>query len=191
MQPKQTTRSREPGPEMIRDRKLYREMGLTDEEYERVVRCLGRLPNWTETGIYSVMWSEHCSYKNSKPLLQALSRRRSPGPAGARGRGRRDRHRGRAGGGVQDRKPQPSFGRGALPGGGDRCRRDHSRCLSPWGRVRLPCSIPSGSDSGPSPGPLPVRPGGGGDRPLRQPRRRFPPWAGRCASIPVTRAIRS
>ncbi|MEW9031670.1 MAG: AIR synthase related protein, partial [Planifilum fimeticola] len=55
---------------MIRDRKLYREMGLTDEEYERVVRCLGRLPNWTETGIYSVMWSEHCSYKNSKPLLR-------------------------------------------------------------------------------------------------------------------------
>jgi phosphoribosylformylglycinamidine synthase len=55
---------------MIRDRKLYREMGLTDEEFERVVRCLGRLPNWTETGIYSVMWSEHCSYKNSKPLLK-------------------------------------------------------------------------------------------------------------------------
>ena len=70
MQPKQTTRSREPGPERIRDRKLYRELGLTDEEYERVVRCLGRLPNWTETGIYSVMWSEHCSYKNSKPLLR-------------------------------------------------------------------------------------------------------------------------
>lgn len=70
MRPKQTSLSRDPGAETIRDRKLYREMGLTDEEYERVVRCLGRLPNWTETGIYSVMWSEHCSYKNSKPLLR-------------------------------------------------------------------------------------------------------------------------
>jgi phosphoribosylformylglycinamidine synthase II len=70
VQPEKSPLSREPAPEMIRDRKLYREMGLTDEEYERVVRCLGRLPNWTETGIYSVMWSEHCSYKNSKPLLR-------------------------------------------------------------------------------------------------------------------------
>ncbi|MDN4594672.1 phosphoribosylformylglycinamidine synthase subunit PurL [Polycladomyces subterraneus] len=55
---------------MIRDQKLYREMGLTEEEYEQVIGHLGRLPNWTETGIYSVMWSEHCSYKNSKPLLR-------------------------------------------------------------------------------------------------------------------------
>ena len=67
---------------MIRDRKLYREMGLTDEEYERVVRCLGRPPNWTETGIYSVMWSEHCSYKNSKPLLRRFP---STVPASCRG----------------------------------------------------------------------------------------------------------
>lgn len=61
---------REPTPEMIRDQKLYQEMGLTKEEYDRVVSHLQRLPNWTEIGIYSVMWSEHCSYKNSKPLLR-------------------------------------------------------------------------------------------------------------------------
>jgi phosphoribosylformylglycinamidine synthase len=45
-------------------------MGVTPEEYEQIVGHLGRLPNWTEVGIYSVMWSEHCSYKNSKPLLR-------------------------------------------------------------------------------------------------------------------------
>lgn len=60
----------EPTPEMIRDQQLYKEMGLTESEYEQVVSHLNRLPNWTEIGIYSVMWSEHCSYKNSKPLLR-------------------------------------------------------------------------------------------------------------------------
>lgn len=61
---------REPSPEKIRDQELYKEMGLTKAEYEQVVAHLHRLPNWTEIGIYSVMWSEHCSYKNSKPLLR-------------------------------------------------------------------------------------------------------------------------
>ncbi|MCH5586605.1 phosphoribosylformylglycinamidine synthase subunit PurL [Shimazuella sp. AN120528] len=60
----------EPTAEQIRDQQLYKEMGLTSEEYEQVKGHLGRLPNWTEIGIYSVMWSEHCSYKNSKPLLK-------------------------------------------------------------------------------------------------------------------------
>ncbi|WP_091740650.1 phosphoribosylformylglycinamidine synthase subunit PurL [Marininema mesophilum] len=62
----------EPTPEEIRDRKLYSELGLTPAEFEQVEKHLGRLPNWTELGIYSVMWSEHCSYKNSKPLLKRL-----------------------------------------------------------------------------------------------------------------------
>ncbi|PIQ86175.1 MAG: phosphoribosylformylglycinamidine synthase II [Candidatus Omnitrophica bacterium CG11_big_fil_rev_8_21_14_0_20_45_26] len=44
--------------------------GMTQEEYERVCQILGRTPNLTELGIYSVMWSEHCSYKNSKPVLK-------------------------------------------------------------------------------------------------------------------------
>ncbi|MED1825997.1 phosphoribosylformylglycinamidine synthase subunit PurL [Brevibacillus agri] len=61
---------KEPTSEQIADQKLYREIGLTDEEYQRVVNILGRQPNWTETGLYSVMWSEHCSYKNSKPVLR-------------------------------------------------------------------------------------------------------------------------
>ncbi|MBE3591984.1 MAG: phosphoribosylformylglycinamidine synthase subunit PurL [Thermoanaerobacter sp.] len=52
--------------------KIWRELGLTDEEYEKIISILGREPNITELGMYSVMWSEHCSYKNSKPLLKYL-----------------------------------------------------------------------------------------------------------------------
>lgn len=61
---------KEPTPAQIAEQRLYAEIGLTDEEYARVVELLGRQPNWTETGLYSVMWSEHCSYKNSKPVLR-------------------------------------------------------------------------------------------------------------------------
>src|SRR5688500_19875314 len=46
--------------------------GLTTEEYERVVKALGRDPNLTELGIFSVMWSEHCSYKSSRIHLRKL-----------------------------------------------------------------------------------------------------------------------
>jgi len=46
--------------------------GLTQEEYRRIVQLLGREPNYTELGIFSVMWSEHCSYKSSKTLLKLL-----------------------------------------------------------------------------------------------------------------------
>lgn len=57
-------------PEQIERSKEYRNMGLSDEEYERIKTIIGRRPNYTETGIFSVMWSEHCSYKTSKPLLR-------------------------------------------------------------------------------------------------------------------------
>ncbi|MCH1624679.1 phosphoribosylformylglycinamidine synthase subunit PurL [Fredinandcohnia quinoae] len=60
----------EPSPEQIKVEKVYREMGLNDEEFALVEGILGRLPNYTETGLLSVMWSEHCSYKNSKPVLK-------------------------------------------------------------------------------------------------------------------------
>lgn len=48
--------------------------GLTEEEFEKVKKILGREPNFTELGIFSVMWSEHCSYKNSIALLKTLPR---------------------------------------------------------------------------------------------------------------------
>ncbi len=60
----------EPTAEQIEREKIYRELGLTDEEYERIKELLGRRPNYTETGLFSVMWSEHCSYKSSKPVLK-------------------------------------------------------------------------------------------------------------------------
>src|SRR5207249_436984 len=52
--------------------KLVKEHGLTPEEYERIRQILGRDPNYTELGIFSVMWSEHCSYKNTRPLLKTF-----------------------------------------------------------------------------------------------------------------------
>jgi phosphoribosylformylglycinamidine synthase subunit PurL len=63
----------EPSPEQIHAQHLYREMGLSDEEYERIRAILGREPNYVETGVFSVMWSEHCSYKSSKRVLRLLS----------------------------------------------------------------------------------------------------------------------
>jgi phosphoribosylformylglycinamidine synthase subunit PurL len=48
------------------------EHGLTAEEYARIQKILGREPNFTELGIFSVMWSEHCSYKSSKVHLRRL-----------------------------------------------------------------------------------------------------------------------
>lgn len=53
---------------------LALEHGLTKEEYERIINILGRTPTFTELGIFSVMWSEHCSYKNSIALLKTLPR---------------------------------------------------------------------------------------------------------------------
>ena len=49
---------------------LVAEHGLTPEEFERIKKILGREPNFTELGIFSVMWSEHCSYKNSRRELK-------------------------------------------------------------------------------------------------------------------------
>lgn len=60
----------EPTAQQIRDTKIYREWGLTDAEYELIVTKLDRLPNYTEAGLFSAMWSEHVSYKKSKPILR-------------------------------------------------------------------------------------------------------------------------
>src|SRR5262249_6875368 len=49
---------------------LVKRHGLTEEEFERIKKILGREPNFTELGIFSVMWSEHCLYKNSRRELK-------------------------------------------------------------------------------------------------------------------------
>ncbi len=51
---------------------LLKAHGITQEEFEKIKKILGREPNFTEVGIFSVMWSEHCSYKNSKALLKTF-----------------------------------------------------------------------------------------------------------------------
>lgn len=53
---------------------LALEHGLTEEEYNLIIEKLGRVPTFTELGVFSVMWSEHCSYKNSIALLKTLPR---------------------------------------------------------------------------------------------------------------------
>lgn len=60
--------------EIIVDEALAAEHGLTDQEYNWILERLGRTPTITELGIYSVMWSEHCSYKNSIAVLKTLPR---------------------------------------------------------------------------------------------------------------------
>ena len=50
----------------------HRELGLTDHEYELIVERLGREPNGVELAVFSLMWSEHCSYKHSRKLLRRL-----------------------------------------------------------------------------------------------------------------------
>ena len=58
-------------PDMITPQ-LVAEHGLSADEYARVLSALGRIPNLTELGIFSVMWSEHCSYKSSRIHLKKL-----------------------------------------------------------------------------------------------------------------------
>ncbi|WP_058302849.1 phosphoribosylformylglycinamidine synthase subunit PurL [Gorillibacterium timonense] len=62
--------AKEPTADQIAEQKVYRQFGVTDEEYEKICGFMGRKPNYVEIGVFSVMWSEHCAYKNSKPLLR-------------------------------------------------------------------------------------------------------------------------
>src|SRR5215471_11683461 len=64
-----TTHAVEITSEVIQDH------GITPEEYKRITKALGREPSLTELGIFSVMWSEHCSYKSSRVHLKRLPTR--------------------------------------------------------------------------------------------------------------------
>ena len=59
-------------PSPQHDKATLERHGLSDEEYQRVLKALGRVPTLTELGIFSVMWSEHCSYKSSRVHLRNL-----------------------------------------------------------------------------------------------------------------------
>ncbi|MCJ7491574.1 MAG: phosphoribosylformylglycinamidine synthase II, partial [Dehalococcoidia bacterium] len=57
---------------MTVDQRLIEELSLSLDEYRLIVERLGREPNEVELGMFGAMWSEHCGYKNSKPLLRML-----------------------------------------------------------------------------------------------------------------------
>ena len=82
-----------------------KELGILPDEYKQIVTILGREPNYTELSIYSVMWSEHASYKNSIKWIKKLPRtgKHLLAEAGVR---------------FQDRVAQPSVCRRTLSGGG-------------------------------------------------------------------------
>ena len=54
------------------DLQLAQDHGLSSDEYDQIVRTLGRTPTFEELGVFSVMWSEHCSYKSSRRFLRRL-----------------------------------------------------------------------------------------------------------------------
>jgi phosphoribosylformylglycinamidine synthase len=56
------------------DKEVAAQLGLSQDEFNKIIEVLGRTPNFTELSIYSVMWSEHCSYKNSIKYLKTLPR---------------------------------------------------------------------------------------------------------------------
>ena len=60
--------------EPVIDIETAKEHGLSEEEYSKILEILGRDPNYVELGIFSVMWSEHCSYKSSIKMLKTLPR---------------------------------------------------------------------------------------------------------------------
>ena len=53
---------------------IVKEHGLSNEEFDKIVKVLSRNPNYVELGVYSVMWSEHCSYKSSIKMIKTLPR---------------------------------------------------------------------------------------------------------------------
>ena len=106
---------------------IVAEHGLAPDEYERILNALGREPNLVELGIFSVMWSEHCSYKSSRIHLKKLP---TEAPWVICGPGENagviDIGDGQAAIFKMESHNHPQLHR-ALPGRGDRGRRDPAR----------------------------------------------------------------
>ena len=140
---------------------LHRRLGVTDEELDAIRdRLGGREPNDLELAMFSVMWSEHCSYKSSKPLLRTLPTAGEGVVAGPGENAGVISIGDGLGGRVQDRIAQPPVRGRAVPGRRDRRRRHPARHLHDG---RAP-------DRGPRRAPL-RRPGGRADAPSRRRRR--------------------
>ena len=93
-----------PAIEPTVDEQLAGALGLAADEYGKICELLGRTPTYTELGITSALWSEHCSYKSSKVYLQELPTKGEQVLQGPGRERRHRRHRQRLGGGVQDRE---------------------------------------------------------------------------------------
>ena len=106
---------------------LAAEHGLTREEYARVLKILGREPSITELGVFSVMWSEHCSYKSTPRTFEAAADDRRCSDAGARGKCGRGGYRRWVVRDLQNRIAQSSELRGTVPGCGHGRGRDSAR----------------------------------------------------------------
>ena len=59
---------------MAYNKEILDELAISDLEYDLIVERLGREPNYLELGLFGSLWSEHCGYKHSKPLLKFLPR---------------------------------------------------------------------------------------------------------------------
>ena len=152
---------------------LHRSLGLTDDEFARIGELLGREPNDFELAVFSLLWSEHCGYKHSRPLLRRLPDRRPARAAGPGRERRRDRRGRRPRGRAQGREPQPPL----APSSPSRARPPASAASSAtssrWarGRSRSSTRCASASSTTPHSGTCSRR-RGRGRRPLRQLRRR-------------------
>lgn len=147
---------------------LVAQHGLKPEEYERFVLLIGREPTITELGIVSAMWNEHCSYKSSRIHLRGLPTQAPQVIEGTGRECRRHRYRGRAGGGLQDGKPQPSVLHRALPGRDDGCRRHPARRVHDGRAADRGAEFPALRPAGPSAHAPSRRRRGRGHRRLRQ-----------------------
>ena len=83
------TSVKEPTAEQIAEHQIYKQMGVSDSEYELICSFMGRKPNYTEIGVFSVMWSEHCAYKIPSRASSFPDKR--PARPDGTGRGCRDR----------------------------------------------------------------------------------------------------
>lgn len=129
-------------PEQIKEQKPYLDWSLSEREYDYISeKLLGRLPNFTETGLFSAMWSEHCSYKKSKPVLRLFPNQNDrvlQGPG--EGAGVVDIDDGQAVVFKAESHNHPSTVepyQGAATGVGGSCV-----ISSRWGHGQLPASIP-------------------------------------------------
>jgi phosphoribosylformylglycinamidine (FGAM) synthase-like enzyme len=126
---------------------LVAEHGLKPDEYERILKLIGREPSITELGIFSVMWNEHCSYKSSKVHLKTLPDDRPWVIQGPGRKRRRHRHRRRPGH-ASSRWKATTTRRSSSP---IRARRRASAAScatsSPWAPARLRVSTRCASAS--------------------------------------------